>query len=994
MTTPTLSPPLERFHKRNRLSVAGLRRWLIVATQSSTDPLSALERGHARWLLAIGESASELVRDMGRDPLYACRHALATSPPPTLAAWRHALELNGLTPFGDRETLRPLIAAAEARMPDGWREQQTHFDVIAQASKRPMTEVLDAVRASWHLFLALLRVAPPRLARKELGWFLKEVNGSGFGADPHKSLQSKRIAKRMAELLRQRLDVRLSAAQFDRVCPTTVEAIGDVSLLLTESTRVFVQQRGHRHAAAAARMTVEQQKAHAHELTEATIASILQLPSCVGATAAVIRRQWRAIAERLQALEWLRLGGEYWETMEAMEARLNGTIDALTDRLHLIPPAPREIQHLVRHSITAPLGLVWASLDHHARCADRFARELVERSADCRSALNTAALKAYRRNPGRVWDACGSDLARALPGSWDGVFLVKRTLQASEKYVVLDWLESSSIADRDAFERLQARWMDKYVQTRHHLESHDLTPTLLGLRSARRFRLAMQTALSMGDSYTRHRVVKKLKRLRAVQSDHGRCIADQIASEGLRAMTAGQALDLLSGLLSVERLTKVCESAADPAVSDRSAGELFRCIRSARYRGAKVGFASLMLQDDVPQGALDGIWRAAMACGEDEAIWTAHRFPRHFMTRAVRDLPLASLLARAAAAPSLARLLAPIISRADLLAALPDARIRLGKRPGLRAALELAILSDLRELPYLRQLARTSARKRKSGFRFDSCYRTYQVPKRSGGKRTISVPDASLMRLQRRLLVGAFEPIPLHDAAHGFRRGRGILSNAAAHVGRQLVVNVDIKGFFPSTSHAAVLAACLKVDGGNLSIRGAKLLADICCHRGALPTGAPTSPAIGNLVLRSADAAIATAAARFGITYTRYADDLTFSGDSECKRILPFVSRVIHECGYELDERKTQLYRKGRQQLVTSLVVNDKANLPRSDRRRLRAAVDRRCAGHTVTWQGQPMDDRSLRGRIALLHMIEPTTARKYLERLNQEANGWSKARE
>jgi hypothetical protein len=620
---------------------------------------------------------------------------------------------------------------------------------------------------------------------------------------------------------------------------------------------------------------------------------------------------------------------------------------------------------------------------------------LVERSADCRSALNTAALKAYRHNPGSaIWNACGSALARALPGSWDGVFLARRPLKASETSVVVAWLASSSIADRDAFERLHARWMDKFVQIPHHLQSHDLTPTLLGLRSARRFRLAMQTALSMGGSYTRHRVVKKLKQLRAAQSDHGRCIADQIASEGLRAMTAGQALDLLSGLLSVERLTKVCESAADPAVSDRSTAELFRCIRSARYRGAKAGFASLMLQDDVPQGALDGIWRAAMACGEDEAIWTAHRFPRHFMARAVRDLPLASLLARAAAAPSLARLLAPIISRADLLAALPDARIRLGKRPGLRAALELAILSDLRELPYLRQLARTSARKRKSGFRFDSCYRTYQLPKRSGGKRTISVPDASLMRLQRRLLVGAFEPIPLHDAAHGFRRGRGILSNAAAHVGRQLVVNVDIKGFFPSTSHAAVLAACLKVDGGNLSIRGAKLLADICCHRGALPTGAPTSPAIGNLVLRRADAAIATAAARFGITYTRYADDLTFSGDSECKRILPFVSRVIHECGYELDERKTQLYRKGRQQLVTSLVVNDKANLPRSDRRRLRAAVDRRCAGHTVTWQGQPMDDRSLRGRIALLHMIEPTTARKYLERLNQEANGWSKARE
>jgi len=208
-------------------------------------------------------------------------------------------------------------------------------------------------------------------------------------------------------------------------------------------------------------------------------------------------------------------------------------------------------------------------------------------------------------------------------------------------------------------------------------------------------------------------------------------------------------------------------------------------------------------------------------------------------------------------------------------------------------------------------------------------------------------------------------------------------------VGHSLVVNVDIKGFFPSTRYPAVLAACLKVDRGAISVRGAKLLAEICCHQGGLPTGAPTSPVIGNIVLMAADASIAAAAALHGITYTRYADDLTFSGGNDTKRIIPFVKRVLQKCGYELDAKKTQLYRRGRQQLVTNLVVNDKANLRRSDRRRLRAAVNRRCEGGTPMWHDKPMDDAALSGRIALLNMIEAPTARAYLARLRAEAPDW-----
>jgi hypothetical protein len=178
------------------------------------------------------------------------------------------------------------------------------------------------------------------------------------------------------------------------------------------------------------------------------------------------------------------------------------------------------------------------------------------------------------------------------------------------------------------------------------------------------------------------------------------------------------------------------------------------------------------------------------------------------------------------------------------------------------------------------------------------------------------------------------------------------------------------------------MRACRKLAAGRLSPRALLLLADLCSYGGALPTGAPTSPAIGNIILAPVDRALAKAAERRGASYTRYADDLTFSGDGETHGLIPFARRVLAQLGYRVARRKINLFRRGRRQMVTGLVVNDRANWPRRLRRLLRSAVDRRCRGETPVWLGRPLGDDQLLGLIAFLNLTRPAEAARLRARL------------
>jgi retron-type reverse transcriptase len=170
--------------------------------------------------------------------------------------------------------------------------------------------------------------------------------------------------------------------------------------------------------------------------------------------------------------------------------------------------------------------------------------------------------------------------------------------------------------------------------------------------------------------------------------------------------------------------------------------------------------------------------------------------------------------------------------------------------------------------------------------------------------------------------------------------------------------------------------------GGRISREGQRLLAELLSFNGGLPMGAPTSPAIANLVLFPVDRALSTVCRRRQIAYTRYADDLTFSGDGDVTHVLPFVRRLIGELGYQLDEKKTNIYRRGRRQIVTGLVVNARPNMPRRTRRRLRAVIDARVRGRPTLWKGEPVSDRQLLGHLAFLAQTQPEEAQRLRSRL------------
>lgn len=193
-----------------------------------------------------------------------------------------------------------------------------------------------------------------------------------------------------------------------------------------------------------------------------------------------------------------------------------------------------------------------------------------------------------------------------------------------------------------------------------------------------------------------------------------------------------------------------------------------------------------------------------------------------------------------------------------------------------------------------------------------------------------------------------------------------------------MVINLDIKDFFPSTTRQAVFSTLCGIKDLNPALAG--FISDICCYQGALPIGAPTSPHLANLVLFSIDTIITKAARKIKAKYTRYADDLTISGDDRVLKLIPFVQKLLGEKGYSLNQRKINIFRPGRRQAVTGLTVNQKVSVPRAVRRNLRAAIHARQNQKRPTWKGRPANDAKLGGLCSFVRSVN----RKHGNRLQK----------
>jgi retron-type reverse transcriptase len=275
-------------------------------------------------------------------------------------------------------------------------------------------------------------------------------------------------------------------------------------------------------------------------------------------------------------------------------------------------------------------------------------------------------------------------------------------------------------------------------------------------------------------------------------------------------------------------------------------------------------------------------------------------------------------------------------------------------------------------------------------------YVYFEVPKRSGGKRMLASPHEKLAAAQRWVLDHVLEKLPLEDAAHGFVRARSTVSNALPHVGRDVVVNLDLSDFFPTITFARVRGLFQRMGYSPAAATVLALLVTECERREvtyagqrywvavrerALPQGACTSPAISNLVARKLDRRLRGVAAKMGWNYTRYADDLTFSAPDghrgEIGLLMARVRHVVTEEGFALNPKKGRVQRKGRRQTVTGIVVNTQPGVPREEVRRLRAILHaaKTTGLEAQNREGLPNFEAHVRGKLAYLHMVDPAKA-------------------
>lgn len=239
-------------------------------------------------------------------------------------------------------------------------------------------------------------------------------------------------------------------------------------------------------------------------------------------------------------------------------------------------------------------------------------------------------------------------------------------------------------------------------------------------------------------------------------------------------------------------------------------------------------------------------------------------------------------------------------------------------------------------------------------------YVQFEVAKKSGGMRTLSAPHRTLAAAQEWVLANVLSKLPPEEAAHGFVPGRSTLTNAQPHAGRDVVINLDLEGFFPSIGFARVRHLFRRL---GYSGAVATLLALLCteCPRRrvvydgtpyfvasgprGLPQGACTSPAVSNQVARPLDRRLGGLARKLGLTYTRYADDLTFSAGpgfrDKVGYLLARVRHVAEDEGFAVNRKKTRVQRPESRQVVTGLVVNAAPAVPRDVVRRLRAILHR-----------------------------------------------------
>lgn len=290
-------------------------------------------------------------------------------------------------------------------------------------------------------------------------------------------------------------------------------------------------------------------------------------------------------------------------------------------------------------------------------------------------------------------------------------------------------------------------------------------------------------------------------------------------------------------------------------------------------------------------------------------------------------------------------------------------------------------------------------------------YHYHWINKKSGQKRLIEAPKQRMANVQRQIYLGILNHIPLHKTCHGFRRQHSCLSYAKPHAGKDVVIHMDLANFFTSIPIRRVHAIFTAI-GFPESV--ARSLAGLCCEQTPreiivqnpqlnwqqrkqlmephLPQGSPSSPVLANLCAYKLDLRLSALAEKLGGTYTRYADDLAFSGYADfakhAHQLITLVAHIAITEGFSVNHRKTRIMHQGVSQRLTGMTLNKFANIPRKDYDKLKAILHN-CVkfGHkSQNRNKQPNFKSHLQGRIAYVRSLNPEKANK-LEMTFSEIN-------
>ncbi len=216
-------------------------------------------------------------------------------------------------------------------------------------------------------------------------------------------------------------------------------------------------------------------------------------------------------------------------------------------------------------------------------------------------------------------------------------------------------------------------------------------------------------------------------------------------------------------------------------------------------------------------------------------------------------------------------------------------------------------------------------------------YKLIMLRKSSGALRYIHSPDDGLKRVQARILKNILNKIKISPYATAYIKGKKLRDNAAPHTNHKYLLKMDITDFFSSITYLQVISSAF--NSKRFPVQIGAILTSLCCLFEVLPQGAPTSPALSNVVMKTFDDAMGGWCKKRGITYTRYCDDLTFSADKPLYIAYKKAKRLLEKRGFEINKQKTKFVFCSNSQRVTGLTVNEKVSVPREYKKQLRAEV-------------------------------------------------------